>query len=262
MAWPAAFVQALLDAGYRVLRFDNRDIGLSQHFDHLGRPNVTWSFVQHRLGLPLRAPYSVQDMAQDTLGVMDAMGVARAHVVGISMGGMIAQRVALSAPQRVQSLTSIMSSSGARGLPEARADVLRALLGRPADRSPEAILAFYLRLYRAIASPGFPTPEADLRAMINAATARSYHPEGSLRQTVAIVADRGRAEALRSLRVPTLVVHGRDDRLVPIACGEDTARRIPGAQFVAVGGMGHDLAPGVMARLQALLLPFLAAYAG
>lgn len=261
-AWPPQFVQALVQAGYRVLRFDNRDIGLSQHLDDLGRPFMVGSYLRYRLRLPVRAPYTLQDMALDTLGVMDALGVARAHVVGVSMGAMVAQRVALQATGRVASLASVMGSSGARGLPVPRWPVLQALLARPADRSPDAVEAFYRRLYRAIGSPGFPTEEADLQAMVHAMVARSYHPEGSLRQTAAIVADTTRASALAHLRMPTLVVHGRDDPLLPLAHGEDTARRIAGASFAAVGGMGHDLAPGVVQRVLALLLPFLAAHAG
>jgi pimeloyl-ACP methyl ester carboxylesterase len=131
IAWPPALVQALVDAGFRVIRHDNRDIGLSQHFDHLGTPNVLWESVKLRLGLGVRAPYSLHDMAQDALGVLDALDVPRAHVVGVSMGGMIAQRVALARTgTRCLSLTSIMSTSGARGLPQPRAHVVRALLGR------------------------------------------------------------------------------------------------------------------------------------
>ena len=121
VAWPADFVQSLVDAGYRVLRLDNRDIGLSQHFDELGTPNMLWGMLKYRLGLTIQPPYSLHDMANDAIGVLDSLGIAQAHVVGVSMGGMIAQRMALAAPQRLHSLTSIMSSSGARGLPAAQA---------------------------------------------------------------------------------------------------------------------------------------------
>jgi pimeloyl-ACP methyl ester carboxylesterase len=131
VAWPPSFVQALVDQGFRVVRFDNRDIGLSQHFDHLGVPNILWESLKHRVGLTVRPPYTVADMAADAIGVLDALGIDKAHVVGVSMGGMIAQRVALAAPHRTLSLTSIMSSSGARHLPGPQPQVLRALLGRP-----------------------------------------------------------------------------------------------------------------------------------
>ena len=136
VAWPPALVRALVDAGYRVIRHDNRDIGLSQHLDHLGPPNLVWTMVKHKLHASIRPPYSLADMAQDALGLLDALGVDKAHVVGVSMGGMIAQRMAIAAPQRLLSLTSIMSSSGARGLPEATPKVRRVLRGSSSDRGP------------------------------------------------------------------------------------------------------------------------------
>lgn len=258
IAWPQALLDALSAAGLRVIRFDNRDCGLSRQFDELGVPNLLLSAIKHKLGLKPHPPYTLQDMAADTLGVMDALGVARAHLVGVSMGGMIAQRVALAAPQRVASLTSVMSSSGARRLPGPRADVLRAMFSRPRGRDEAAIVGQTMRLLRAIGSPGFPIDEAALRQHVRTAFERSFCPRGTLRQMAAVAADSARADALRSLRgVPSLVIHGKDDPLVPIACGEDTARRIPGARFVAIAGMGHDLAPGVVDMLLAPLLSHL-----
>ena len=255
IAWPATFVQALVDAGYRVVRFDNRDIGLSQHFDHLGMPNILWAGVKARLGASVRFDYSLSDMAQDTLGVLDALKVQRAHIVGVSMGGMIAQRVALAAPARTLSLTSIMSTSGARGLPQAKAPVVRALLSRPANMTSQAIGDFYVQLLKVIGSPTFPVPEAEVRERANAAFKRNYHPQGAARQMMAIMADSKRARELANITVPTLVVHGTDDVLVPFPCGQDTARRIPNATFVPVKGMGHDLPPGVQKHLLSNMLP-------
>ena len=135
VAWPAEFVDGLAGAGYRVIRFDNRDIGLSEHLDHLGTPNLLWESLKLRVGLPVRSPYRLHDMAADAIGLLDALEIAQAHVVGASMGGMVAQRMALAAPQRLRSLTSIMSSSGARYLPGPRSHVLQALLRRPAGTS-------------------------------------------------------------------------------------------------------------------------------
>ena len=140
IAWPDELVDALVRQGYRVIRHDNRDVGLSEKFDHLGTPNLFWESVKFRMGLSTKPPYTLHDMAQDTLGVLDALGVARAHVVGASMGGMIAQHVAMAAPRRTLSLTSIMSSSGARGLPGPRPEVLRTLRGRPKGRDREAVM--------------------------------------------------------------------------------------------------------------------------
>jgi len=255
IAWPPAMVQAIADAGFRVLRLDNRDIGLSQHFDHLGAPSLLWEGLKFRLGWRIRAPYSLQDMAADALGVLDALQIPRAHVVGVSMGGMVAQRLAVLAPSRVQSLTSIMSSSGARGLPEASPAVTRVLLSRPSGKGMQAAVEHTVKLLKAIGSPGFPTAESELREKMMAAAQRSFHPQGVVRQMVAIAADNTRAAALAQVKAPTLVVHGRADPLVPMACGEDTARRIPGARFESIEGMGHDLPPGVVERLLALLIP-------
>jgi pimeloyl-ACP methyl ester carboxylesterase len=258
IAWPEAFVQSLVDAGYRVLRLDNRDIGLSQHFDELGTPNMLWTMLKYRLGLAIKPPYTLHDMALDALGVLDSFGIDKAHIVGASMGGMIAQRMALAAPQRLHSLTSIMSSSGARGLPAAKPHVLRALMSRPSGKDRSSVVAHYERLFSVIGSPGFPIQPAPMRERIVAGIERSYHPVGSVRQMAAVAADSQRAQALRSLRCPTLVLHGKADPLVPYACGEDTAKRIPGAQLVGIEGMGHDLAPGVVTALMPHLLPFLA----
>ena len=259
VAWPPQLVQALVDAGYRVIVHDNRDVGLSHRFEALGKPNLVWQGIRHKLGLTPRAPYSLSDMAADSIGVLDALGIARAHVVGASMGGMIAQRVVLLAPQRALSLTSIMSTSGAKGLPAPRPEVIRALLKRPADHRPQAVVAHYLKLFKVIGSPGFPTPESELRERILKGVERGYYPVGTLRQMLAIMADMTRAGQLARLRLPTLVVHGKADPLVPYACGEDTARRIPGAQLLGIEGMGHDLPPGVVERLLPPLLAHLKA---
>lgn len=255
IAWPPAMVQGLVDAGFRVVRFDNRDCGLSQHFDVLGTPYLLWEGLKYRLGLPTTPPYTLQNMASDALGVLDGLQIASAHVVGVSMGGMVAQRLALLAPSRVASLSSIMSSSGARGLPAASPAVTRALLSRPAGKGKPAAIDHSVKLFKAIGSPGFPMQDIELRERVTQAMARSFQPRGVTRQMVAIVADSTRADALHGITAPTLVVHGRADPLVPFACGEDTARRIPGALLVGIDGMGHDLPPGVVDRLLPILIP-------
>lgn len=259
VAWPAQFVEALVDAGFRVIRMDNRDVGLSQHFDHLGRPNLLWAGLKYKLGLPVHAPYSLRDMAKDALGVLEALDIEQAHVVGVSMGGMIAQRVALAAPHAVLSLTSIMSSSGAKGLPEADRAVTRVLLSRPVSDTPEAIVDHYVTLFKAIGSPGFPVPEDEMRARILVGVQRRFHPEGTLRQMMAVVADRGRADELSRISCPTLVLHGKADPLVPFAHGEDTAARISGARLASMDGMGHDLPPEPVSWMLDELIPHLQA---
>ncbi|MDD0815609.1 alpha/beta fold hydrolase [Curvibacter sp. HBC28] len=259
VAWPASLVDGLVNAGHRVIRFDNRDIGLSQHFDELGVPHLPWHLLRHALCMPARPPYRLQDMAQDGLDLLDALQIERAHVLGVSMGGMIAQRMAISAPLRLRSLTSVMSSSGARGLPGPSAAARAALLRRPSGDT-DSVLHHYLQLYRLIGSPAFQDDPEALRRRILAGIHRSYHPEGTVRQMAAIVADSGRAKALARISTPTLVVHGRQDPLVPLACGQDTAARIPGARMAVIDGMGHDLPEGVVQRLLPLVLPHLAAH--
>ena len=259
VAWPPQLIDALVDAGFRVVRMDNRDIGLSQHFDHLGKPNVLWAGLKYKLGCKVRAPYTLEDMAQDALGALSALGVDRAHVVGVSMGGMIAQRVAIAAPHRVLSLTSIMSSSGAKGLPQAKPEVGRVLLSRPASHAPEAVVDHYVKMFKAIGSPAYPVPEPELRERILLGVERSYHPEGTLRQMLAIVADTQRTALLSKITSPTLVLHGRADPLVPYANGEDTAARISGARLVGFDGMGHDLPAEPLALMLDEMIPHLQA---
>jgi len=259
VAWPDAFIQALLQAGYRVVRYDNRDIGLSSHLDALGKPSVPWQLVKHKLGLHLTQPYTLQDMANDALGLLDALGVDKAHLVGVSMGGMISQRLAATAPQRVCSLTSIMSSSGAPGLPGPRPEVARAMIRPPVSADPTDVVANTLALFQLIGSTAFHEDVAHLRTRLMAGVTRSYHPEGVWRQTLAVMSDTDRHTLLPRITCPTLVIHGTADPLVPLACGQDTARRIPGARFEAIEGMGHDWPPALLPIWLSLMLPHLAA---
>ena len=259
VAWPPQMVEELVDAGYRVIRFDNRDIGLSTHLDFLGKPNLLWSSLKYKLGLRVTPPYTVSDMAADALGVLDGLGIKRAHVVGVSMGGMIAQRVAIAAPERVLSLTSIMSTSGARGLPQPDPKIMRTLLSRPKNNSTDAVVNHYVKLFRAIGSPAYPTPEPEMRERILLGVQRSSYPVGTLRQMMAIVSDITRAAQLDRIKSPTLVLHGSADPLVPVAGGQDTARRIAGAKLVVIEGMGHDLPPEPVCQMLAALVPHLKA---
>lgn len=258
--WPDSFLHGLAGAGLRAIRFDNRDAGLSQHLREHGAPNLLSASLRRVFGLAPKPPYTLQDMAADALGVLDALGVGRAHVVGVSLGGMVAQRIAIAAPARCATLTSIMSSSGARGLPGPRARVTQALLAKPRGRDPDAVMRYYLNFFDAIGGPAFRVPEADLRALVQRSVQRSYDPAGNLRQFAAVLADTTRADALAQVRCPTLVLHGDADPFVRIECGRDTARRIPGARFAAIEGAGHDLAPRFFDEVLRHLLPFLRAH--
>jgi pimeloyl-ACP methyl ester carboxylesterase len=255
IAWSDPFCDALAAGGYQVVRFDNRDVGLSSKIEG-GRPvNMKWAFTKAMLGLKVRGPYTLNDMAADGLGLMDKLGLTTAHIVGASMGGMIAQIIAAKHPDRTRSLVSIMSSSGDRRLPQSRPEARNALFAkRPGMSDREKIIAHMMNVYRVIGSPGYPVPEDVLRPRLEASIDRSYYPQGVGRQMLAILSDGSRVERLRTIKVPTLVIHGADDPLVPVAAGKHTAQAIPGAKLEIVPGMGHDLPPGLVATLSGLIL--------
>jgi len=247
--WPDELVALLVGHGFRVVRFDNRDAGLSEGFDHAGVPSIPWNALRHLLRLPVRAPYAIKDMAADAVGVLDALGVARAHVVGASLGGMICQHVAAAWPERVASLALIMTTSGSRRLPGPSREARRVLLARPADSRPETLVAHAVRVFTVIGSPAFRLDPADLRKRAAASIARASRPAGTARQLLAIAADGDRTPLLARIQAPTLVIHGVADPLVPVASGRDLLRRIPGALGDFIEGMGHDLPPQLLDRI-------------
>jgi pimeloyl-ACP methyl ester carboxylesterase len=242
VAWHEDFVALLVARGFRVIRFDNRDIGLSQGFDAAGVPSLGIDTIRFALGLHVKSPYTLADMAADSVGVLDALGVARAHVCGASMGGMIAQHIAARYPDRVKSQTLIMTSSGARNLPGPSLRVRGAMLSRPKNpRDVASIVEHYVGLYGLIGSPAYPAEKEYLRQRLTMSVTRSYRPAGTARQMVAIAADGDRTRLLGTLRPVTHVIHGAADPLVPVPAGHDLAARIPGATLDVIGGMGHDL---------------------
>ncbi len=243
-AWPEALLDALAGRGLRVLTPDNRDAGLSSAFDHAGPADVAGAMARAARGEPVSAPYSLDDMARDVVGLLDALGIAAAHVAGISMGGMIAQVLAARHGDRVLSLCSIMSSSGRPGLPGPTPEAAAALLSEPPSRAREDVVRHNVATQKVFASPAFPQTEAELYRQMAAAYDRSYRPEGVGRQLLAVLASGSRAPLLGRIRVPTLVIHGADDPLVPLECGRDTAKHVPGAELLVVPGMGHDVVPG------------------
>ena len=256
--WPDELCTALADAGFRVVRFDNRDCGRSTILRQLGVPNFALASLRYALHLPVRSPYSLDDMARDTLGVLDALGIARAHVVGASMGGMIAQNLAASHPDRVASLTSIMSTTGRRGLPGPTPAARRAIMAPPAAPGDfEGAVRRMMNVLREIGSRTHPPDAAWLRGFCERHVRQGAYPDGAARQLMAIVAAGDRTPIVRRIRVPALVIHGDEDPLLKPACGEATAQAIrEGGGEVAleiVRGMGHDLPlpliPAIAARI-------------
>lgn len=246
-AWPDELVDALVSRGFSVLRFDNRDAGLSTQIDAFRPRGLAAAMLRAAVGLHVDAPYRLSDLADDTIGLLDALGLQRVHVVGASMGGMVAQLVAARHPQRVCSLTSIMSTSGARWLPPPRPAALTALMRRPpSGASVDALVDHYIKLFGVIGSPAHPTPEPHLRARLHRSLMRAYRPAGTARQLLAIIASGDRCADLARIAAPTLVIHGAADPLIPAAAGRDTARRIRGARLFTVPGMGHDLPPSLL----------------
>ncbi|MCB1932554.1 MAG: alpha/beta fold hydrolase [Candidatus Accumulibacter sp.] len=237
--WPVEFCEALVAHGFHVIRFDNRDCGLSSKLDEAGVPDIGQSL---RSGVPLRVPYTLADMAADSVGLLDALAIQQAHIVGASMGGAIAQILAATYPQRTLSLTSIMSTSSHPDLPPPTREASQALLAPlPAARDRETLVEDALRRQLAVASPDFPSCPQRLREALLDEHERGFHPRGVARQLAAFLASGDRRALLQTITAPTLVLHGRDDPLIPVACGHDVAAHIPGAQMRVIDGMAHDL---------------------
>jgi len=248
VAWPDAFCEGLAARGFRVVRFDNRDAGLSTKTPSARPFAMAPLMALAFLGLPVRPPYALNDMASDTLGLMDALGIDRAHIVGASMGGMIAQIIAAERPDRVMSLVSLFSTSGNRALPGPQPQVLRALVRRRRRSDPARAVKETMDFLRLIGSPGFPTSDSELRTKVERSFRRCYYPQGFSRQLLAILRAPDRRPMLRRIRAPTLVLHGAEDPFIPPAAGADTAANIPGARLRIIPGMGHDL-PGALLPL-------------
>jgi len=261
ISWPGLFIDMLLKANYRVIVMDNRDCGLSSELRDAPTPNLLWMGLKDKLGLSTQVPYTLSDMALDGVAVLDALGILRAHVLGLSMGGMIAQRMAIHHPKRVHSLISVMSSSGAKDLPKPDPTLLHRLY-TPLKGSQgfEAWVNKAMESLQLIASPAFQDELSEVKARVELALQRSYRPMGVLRQTAAVLADSERADLLHLIKAPTMVVHGRLDPLVPIACGRDTHQRILGSVWLEIPEMAHDLSTKLTPLLMPHLLTFLRAH--
>ena len=245
--WPEALCLGLAAKGFRVVRFDNRDVGKSTHFASLAAPDSRALIAEVMAGRRPDVPYSLDDMADDAVGLMDALGVDRAHIVGASMGGMIAQLVAINHPDKTKSLISIMSTTGRRDLPAGNRETLSVLFQPPKSSSRDDLIDASMLVQKALSSPGFPASEAEMRSTAERRTDRApFDPGGLARQSAALIAAPPRNALLRELRCPALVLHGADDPVIPAAAAKDTAESIPGAELVIVPGMGHDFAAALV----------------
>ena len=243
--WPEPLIDALVQSGFRVVRFDNRDVGLSTRLHHLPVPNIPLQTIKFMMGMQVEAPYRIEHMATDTAALIDALGLNRPHVVGASMGGMIAQNLAAHYPERVASLTSIMSTTGKRSLPAPTWAARSALLTTPAKAGDiEGAIHRMMHVLSAIGSRTYPSDPAHRRAVCEQHIRRSHYPAGGARQLLAIAASGDRTAVVRAIKTPTLVIHGDEDPLVRLPCGTETARVINEggghAVLSVVNGMGHD----------------------
>ncbi len=251
--WPDSFCHALVDRGLQIVRFDNRDAGLSTHMTEAPTPNLPAA-----LGGDLKSvSYTLSDMAADAIGLLDALSIEKAHVVGTSMGGQIAQTMAIEHPNRVLSLISMMSTTGNMSVGQPSKETLRHLFAGPPAVTRDDVIQQTLRAMRIIGSPGYPSHEDEVAARAGRAYDRSHDPLGSARQAIATVASGDRTEHLRHLQVPTLVVHGLADRMCDVSGGRATAQAIPDAELELIEGMGHDLPPGLHSQLANRIADFI-----
>ena len=248
IAWDEEFCAQIAARGYQVIRFDNRDTGLSTKLDKAGVPNMAVVFEAMVEGKPVDSPYSLLDMADDAVGLLDALGIESAHVVGESMGGMIAQRMVIHHADRVRTLTSIMSSTGEPGLPPPTPEAMNILANRPpTDR--QGYIEDYVERWRVLNRQKLPYDEEASRELATKIFDRGLNLPGFARQLTAVIADGSRKQALKSVTVPTLVIHGDADPLVPVECGIDTANSVPGSELLIIEGMGHTFPRQVWAKV-------------
>jgi len=241
VAWPESFCRKLAQSGHWVLRFDNRDVGLSSKIEGVGVPDLMAAMAAHQQGQPVGAPYTLSDMAADAVGLMDALHLEKAHVCGLSMGGMIAQVMALEYPRRILSLISMESSTGDPTLPPAKTQAMEAMLSPP-PQDRDGYIQHAVEVFRAFSGGSDKFDEALARKLASNSYDRSFYPMGFTRQVAAILASGDRSESLASVTAPTLVIHGANDPLVPLAHGRATASAIPGAKLLVVEGLGHGIA--------------------
>jgi len=242
------FCAMLAEQGFWVIRFDNRDVGVSTHCHHLGSPNISDIMKNRGKGAEIKLPYRLNDMADDTAGLLDALHIDSAHIVGISMGGMISQLLAIHHPAKVKTLTSIMSTTGEPGLPPPTPEAT-AVLFEPPPPERKAFIEYTVRVNKVLNGPVFRIDEKRTRQIANQVYNRGLNPAGISRQYAAIIGSGGRKALLKTVSIPSQIIHGDKDPLVPVRCGMDTADAIPGAKQLIIKGMGHFLAPALWPRI-------------
>ncbi len=252
--WPLQMCQKISEEGYQVIRFDNRDIGLSQKLTEAGIPPIQDILQAKAAEEAIELPYHLEDMAKDVSCLLRALEIEKAHIIGMSMGGMIAQLVAANYPDQTISLTSIMSSSSDPSLPGPAAEAALVLSSAPQTQDKVQIVQFGLKVNDVVGSPKFRWSRDALQSHIEDCIDRSYSPDGYLRQYAAVLAAKSRRAALKTIKIPSLVIHGGDDPLVQPVCGRDVAEHITGSQYIEIDGMGHDLSPSLCDHLADLLL--------
>jgi len=255
--WPDELVDGLVARGLYVIRHDNRDIGLSQKLDDKGVPDLGQIMADLTEGKTVEGPYSDKDMADDLAGLLDHLGIESAHIHGVSMGGMTAQRFGVHHPEKARSLIIHMSTTGAPGLTPATPEAMGALLTPPPSTDRETVLEHQVGLRNAIGSPGFPSAPERIKDYGGRAYDRCYDRDGVARQMAAILTSGSRQEAIRSITAPTLVIHGTDDPLVPVDGGKDVAANIEGARLELIEGYGHDLPLQLCDRFVGMIAGFI-----
>ncbi len=238
--WPSVMVDALVAANFQILLLDNRDVGRSQQLDHLSIPNMGWVITKLKLGLSIKTPYQLEDMMRDIIALLDALKLSEVHVVGASMGGMIAQLMAIHHPQKVKTLTSIMSTTGYKQLPRIDKNIRETLLQKLASKDYKDQMHYHIKKWQVIGSPDYPSSETDLQQYVESMLQRGITAKGTIRQMLAIMAAGNREGGLTNLNIPSLVIHGDRDGLVNVAGGKATADAIPNATLKIYPGMGHD----------------------
>jgi pimeloyl-ACP methyl ester carboxylesterase len=254
--WPETLCQGLAGQGFFVVRYDNRDVGLSTDFDRWGAPDLMSAFAKLIKGEKVETRYLLADMAADATGLLDALEIDRAHMVGASMGGMIAQLIAATCPQRTRSLVSVMSTSGRPGLPIGKPEAVAMLSAQPEGTAREQLIAHAMKLRSVISGPGYRTDPAAMRALVERNIDRRYYPAGAARHYLAVMASGPRVELLKTVKVPTLVLHGEDDPLLPVECGRDVAALVPGAKIETFPGWGHDVPEAMVPKLVSSISTF------